>query len=205
MFWNLIKKKLNKKNFIQKLLEEEINLRNKGDFEGALKILDRIIYLDDKCSHALNNKAGLLTRKKQYNDAIPYLQKVIVLDPNDGKAYNNLAGCLFSTHHPDQAIPLYKKALEKGYNHEGLHYFLGFSLLACNQIHEALNEWELVMRTNPLYEPLLNDLTEMGVGMLVMNPYEEVNETTIKKIREKINNYTINVYYDDKCKFFTFR
>ena len=126
--------------------------------------------------------------QKLYTEALPVLERAVDLEPNNGQAINNLAYCYYSTGHPEKAIPLYRESLKKGYTHEGLHYNLGLALLASGQLDEALNEWELVLRRNPLFNPLVGQLYRFGQAVGAFAPGDEVDETMIGKIRRELKN-----------------
>lgn len=180
---------------LAELQAEEARLRHRGDYKGALRVLDQMISLDDRYSPVFNNKGGILLMQKRYTEALQVLERAVALKPNNGQALNNLAYCYYSTGHPEKAIPLYRESLKKGYTHEGVHYNLGLALLASGQLDEALNEWELVLRSNPLYNPLVSQLYQFGQAVGAVVPGDEVDETTIGKIRRGLRNCEIEIIH----------
>src|SRR5213592_1755019 len=64
---------------------------SRGDFDGAIADLDRVIELNGKEPVPYTVRGDLYAKKNQYSAAIKDVQKAIKLDPKNGNNYLSLA------------------------------------------------------------------------------------------------------------------
>ena len=180
---------------IPALQHEESNLRHRGDYDGALRILDAILVIDPSFSPALNNKAAILLMRKAFSDALPLLKKAVEVDPLNGQAFNNLGWALLKTGDAKQAAYSLDRALELGYTHEGVRYNLAVAYLSLAMVDKALDEWEKVLRANPLNIEVLKDVYRLAQAVGARTACQtDIDETTISEIRNNLKSLKITVF-----------
>jgi tetratricopeptide (TPR) repeat protein len=84
----------------------------KGDLDGAIADLDRVIELNGKEPVPYAVRGDFYAKKKQYGAAIKDVQKAIKLDPEDGDNYLSLARYQLFNRKPREAIAASLKALK---------------------------------------------------------------------------------------------
>ena len=179
---------------LEQLHQKEADLRARGDYGGALKILDQMIDLDNSYSAAFNNKGAILMMLGRYNEALPSLERAVNLDTDNAQAWNNCGYCHFRTGDPEGAIDYYRGARNRGYTHEGLNHNLGMALLAVGQTEEALTEWEIALRKNPLSQNTRAEIYRLAQAFGILTPgNEDLDETTVEEIRRRLADYEVIV------------
>lgn len=177
------------------LQQEEANHRRRGDYEGALGVLDRMLAIDPSFSPALNNKAAILMMRHAYREALPVLEKAVNADPKNGQAFNNLGLVLQKTGKAKRGAEALERALALGYTHEGVRYNLGLAYLDLGRIDEALDEWQKVLRANPLNRHVLRDVYKLAQAVGARLPGQtDIDETIIPRIRGKLKDYNLTVF-----------
>jgi tetratricopeptide (TPR) repeat protein len=177
------------------LQQEEIRLRRRGDYDGALRVLEKMLEIDSSFSPALNNKAAILMMRGAYREALPVLEKAAEADPTNGQAFNNLGLALQKTGDSQRAVQYLERALELGYTHEGVRYNLGLAYFCQGMIDKALVEWQKVLRANPLNMMVLRDMYKLAqaAGVRVAGQ-TDIDETIIPEIREKLMGCQLTVF-----------
>lgn len=94
-------------------LSDQANaLYDKGDYEEALKLYDKVIQKDPTYELAYANRGGALHGLDRYSEALTSLNKAIELNPQDVWAYNERGNVYSDTGDHERAIADYDKAIE---------------------------------------------------------------------------------------------
>jgi tetratricopeptide (TPR) repeat protein len=88
----------------------EENTRN-GDFEGALKFLQKALAVNPKNAKAHAYLGGILLNQGELEDAKKHLNRAIELNPKESVALFNLGNILASENRNDEALKSWKKAV----------------------------------------------------------------------------------------------
>lgn len=143
---------------LDELQREEADLRSRGDYDGALRVLERMLELEGSFSPALNNKAAILIARGRFADALPFCVRATEADPRNGVAWNNRGLCLHKVGRPEEARGHFIRAWEAGYRHEGVLYNAGLAQFACGELLAGLEAWRASLAVNPFQPTVLNDL-----------------------------------------------
>jgi tetratricopeptide (TPR) repeat protein len=171
---------MNEKKDLLSLLNKEAQMRDQGDFSGALRILDEAITLYPNHAEPFNNKGAILMMMHMYKEALPVLERSVTLNPRNGQAHNNLGWCYRMLGRPEEAVEEFEQAISNGYKHEGVYYNLGLVLLNLGRCQQGIDSFISALRINPMYGPVLNDLTKIG------RYYAGISEPTTIADAEKI-------------------
>jgi tetratricopeptide (TPR) repeat protein len=121
----------------------------KGQYEKAIDMFDRVVALRPSNFEAYNNRGNALNKVGRINEAISDYDKAIALHPSDFIAYNNRGNIFNSLGRINEAISDYDKAIALhpsdfiAYNNRGnIFNSLG-------RINEAIADYEKVIALNP--------------------------------------------------------
>lgn len=73
------------------LFQNGLDLRQRGDNEGALEWFDRILAIDDSLGSVWTNRANTLSDLKRWDEAHESYERAIACDPADAIAHFNFA------------------------------------------------------------------------------------------------------------------
>jgi serine/threonine protein kinase/Tfp pilus assembly protein PilF len=83
-----------------------------GEFEEAIKYLDRVLEMDRMSIRALNHIKWSYQSKEDYTRALEYSQRIIDLTPNDPYQYYSRGEIFLRMNEYTKSIEMYKKALK---------------------------------------------------------------------------------------------
>jgi tetratricopeptide (TPR) repeat protein len=147
---------------VDQLLIEEARLRGRGDYDGALRVLERVLQLDPSRTDAHNNAGAILYMHGRIAEAAEHFERAVALQPRNAQAWNNLGECYHRLGRNDDAISALEHAIDSGYRHEGAYYNLGRALLSAGRTEAAMDQFIIALRTNPTYVPVLQTLAMIG-------------------------------------------
>jgi Flp pilus assembly protein TadD len=147
---------------LDELQREEADLRSRGDYDGALEVLDRMLEWDASFSPALNNKAAILIARDRFDEALPLCVRSTEADPGNAVAWNNRGLCLHKLGRPEEARGHFTRACEAGYRHEGVLYNAGLAHFACGELLAGLESWRASLAVNPFQPTLLEYLATLA-------------------------------------------
>ncbi|MBQ1509792.1 MAG: tetratricopeptide repeat protein [Selenomonadaceae bacterium] len=91
---------------------EGLELRYKGDYDGAIRLYRESIALDPKYASPWNNMGCVYDDLGNYDKAIECCRKAIELDPKDASPWSNMGVAYDNLGNYDKAIECYRKAIE---------------------------------------------------------------------------------------------
>ena len=109
---------------IEKLINDAIILKQKGDLAKAENLLTRVIKIDPKNFIALNNIGSIYSAKNKPEEAKNFFLRAIYLKKNYGNAIFNLALANEETGNRQKAIKLYKEAVKNDPENLSFHHSL---------------------------------------------------------------------------------
>lgn len=130
-------------------IEEAENLRQLGDVEGSLTILDRLVKAHPKSARALNDKGICLRLLGQPARGAMELRKARKLAPESPEVLANLANCLRDQGEMDTAVKAYQKALQLRPDFAPVHGELGATYQAIGESQKAVACYEKSLGLNP--------------------------------------------------------
>jgi protein O-mannosyl-transferase len=96
-----------------------VELRRKGDADGALQEFQAALAINPHCYEALNDIGNMLADAGRLNEASRYFEQVIQYQPKASAGYGNLASVRFRQGDLVQAGALYQQAVELDpYDHD---------------------------------------------------------------------------------------
>jgi tetratricopeptide (TPR) repeat protein len=120
-----------------------------GDFEGAIRSLERAISLDPKVAEAHRTLGNIYFRQGKFPEAIAELRAELKANPADLKAMHTLAAVLELDGHPDEALPLLRAVLAAQPQHADARYLLGKVLVAQGSPEDAVRHLEAAIALSP--------------------------------------------------------
>ncbi len=116
-----------KKDEIERLLDRGNELAQKGDYDGAMAVYQKVLKVDEKNALAHNNLGIVYKRKGLYITAVEEFKAALDVLPNYFKAYNNLANVYFERAYYDEAVKYYNKCLAIKPNFADAHWNLALA------------------------------------------------------------------------------
>jgi tetratricopeptide (TPR) repeat protein len=147
---------------LEDLQAEEADLRSRGDYAGAFRVLDRMLAINPSFSPALNNKGGILLSLDRFDDAMPFFERATAADPTNGVAWNNLGLCLHILRRSEEALEKFRTARDVGYGHEGVLYNAGIAHLGLGDLAAGVESWRASLSVNPFQASLVDDLGKLA-------------------------------------------
>ncbi|MBS3923023.1 MAG: tetratricopeptide repeat protein [Nitrosarchaeum sp.] len=96
---------------IDNLHNKSTMLINNLQYDKALKILDKIISMDENNIQALSNKGAILLKLKNYDESIKYFDRVLKIKPNSVESLNNKGIALYELgNYSDSSLSFYESA-----------------------------------------------------------------------------------------------
>lgn len=92
-------------------------MRDKQDYQQALRCFDAALQLNERDAEIWRNKAIALYFMQRYEEALPYNSKAVELNPGDASNWNSQATILESLDRFDEALAAYQRALDIDAHH----------------------------------------------------------------------------------------
>ncbi|MES9991867.1 MAG: tetratricopeptide repeat protein [Candidatus Thiodiazotropha sp.] len=97
---------------VQKLLSEAQSFGRQNDYDAALRVVNKVIEIDDQCAEAYNLRGATLSAMEKWNLAIPEYNNAIEIDPKDWQHYAGRCNAYVQLRALDLALKDVDKALE---------------------------------------------------------------------------------------------
>jgi len=118
----------------------------KGDFFGAISIMQRAVALRPGDVTYLNSLGSALLESARYDEAIDVLRRATSLEPGYSSAWYNLGLAYARSMRPDEAVPALKRAVSGAVEFAGIaRVVLGDIYRAENRIDDAVAEYRAVL------------------------------------------------------------
>lgn len=125
----------------QFFLELGLSLADRGDFEGALAMMARVLQLDPEHAHALLNSGELLARLDRFDEAHAVFTRLVEVDTASGDGLFYLGQVEELRGNPGAASEAYQKALEIEATHADARQALAGLLLQAGQFERAAEQY----------------------------------------------------------------
>ncbi len=117
-----------------------------GQYEEALRAIDKALDLNPRNEVAWLNKGNALTRMGRLADALRCFNAAITVNPTYEVAWNNKGNALARLGHYDEALACYERALELDGDYRGAWMNKGYVLTKIGRYEEATACADRVMR-----------------------------------------------------------
>lgn len=127
-------------------------LAKTGDFQGAIRFVDKAIESDPRNVDSLNVKGWILLQEEKLDEATVWFEKVLEIDPKMTHSLYNKGIVLFQQGQMEQALVSFEKTLEIDPNYERAKTMKNLTIKQLEKPHE--------IKPNPISlikEPVWND------------------------------------------------
>ena len=131
---------------------------NKGNYEAAIKLIDKAITIDPTKAPYYNDCAQAYTALGNTENAINYYKKAITLNKNNIEAYNNIGNIFREIGEHEQAIIHLKKAIDLDSTFTEGHYNLALTYNENNDYKNAVFYYNKTIEINPNFFAAYNNL-----------------------------------------------
>lgn len=135
-----------------KLIDEGIQLHDKGNYEAAVKKYDAALSLDKDNFYALAEKANSLNSQSKFEEAIVVSRKCIEIHPDEKElnlVYVAYGNALDGLHKSEESVELYEEGISKFPEFYLLHFNKGITLISLKEYDQALLCFEQAAKYNP--------------------------------------------------------
>jgi tetratricopeptide (TPR) repeat protein len=151
-----------------KYTSKGVELKNLGNYTGAIEQYDKALAIDPKHVNALNNKGNVLFKLERYREAIEQYDKVLAIDPKHVNALNGKGNALNGLARYTEAIEYFDKALAIDPKYVKVLFNKGLALDKLERYTEAIEYYDKVLDINPKHVNALND---KGSSLLKLDNY----------------------------------
>jgi tetratricopeptide (TPR) repeat protein len=137
---------------VNKLIQQEIALEDKGDLTGAIEINRKISQLQPNNPRPLNVIAGLYGKLENFEAEIAWAQKAIALDPQFALAYINYGNAMASLGKFEEAKGAFNKAAELKPRDPIAFYSLGIVAEQQKRFDDAMSFYRKSVELDPRFE-----------------------------------------------------
>lgn len=141
-----------KEEKIRQLIEEGISYHDKGEYEKAIELYDKVLQLDKYNVLALAEKAMSLLELKKYNKAIKTCKTAIQKHPGDKTlkfVYVTYGTAYDEKNKPNRAIKIYNEGIQSFPDFYLLHFNKGITLTKIEKYEEAEKSFQKSVSLNP--------------------------------------------------------
>ena len=138
-------------------VEEAAERIRKGDLDGAISALGKVLEKSPDDSNALFYLGLSYAGRKMYAEAVGPLTRVTELSPRFPGAWFELGVCHRALGDPEKALAAYDRTLELDPANADSAYNSGLLLFEQNRIEEALARFESGLASKP-HDPELNEM-----------------------------------------------
>ncbi|MCD6586020.1 MAG: tetratricopeptide repeat protein, partial [Desulfobacteraceae bacterium] len=128
-------------------------LRLQERYEEAIGKLKKAIKLNPNYYHAFAAWGYCLQLQEQYEEAIGKFKKAIKINPKSDEAYWNWGDCLLGQGNYEEAIHLFEKYFPESKDNDVICSY-GRSLMGIERYDKALEQFELIIKSEPEYKKL---------------------------------------------------
>jgi len=131
---------------------------NKGNYEVAIKLIDKAIIIDPTKAHYYNDCAQAYTALNNTENAIDYYKKAIALNKDNIEAYNNIGNIFREIGEHGQAIIHLKKAIDLDSTFTEGHYNLALTYGKNKDYKNATFYYNKTIEIDPNFFAAYNNL-----------------------------------------------
>ena len=135
----------------QDYLENAMDFTITGDYENAIKQLDKAILANPKFTSAFTMRGDNKVHLKDYKGALQDYNRAIDIDPNDAEAYKSRGNVKVKILDFTGAISDFGIAIEKNSNDAEAYNFRGMAMAASGNYEAALKDYNNALELNPKY------------------------------------------------------
>jgi len=136
-----------------------VELRNKGDREGALNCFAQAAKLNPANDQALANIGVALADQNQLQDAVRFFEAAVRINPNDAVTHRSFAEVLRKLDRLDEATAQYEASLRLNPDSSETHAGLAAAFGAQNKFTQAEEHFRAAVRLDPT-----NAQAHLGLG-----------------------------------------
>ncbi len=130
----------------------------KGDYDVALKNLNKALELDPELADAHFNFGKLLQSQDKSEEAIEHYMDAIRIDPKMAEAYSNCGAAYYMIGKPEDAKKYLTLALQINPDYAEAHNNLGLILFENENFNEAVKHFTRAVQINPRHETAIKYL-----------------------------------------------
>ena len=132
-------------------LENAMDFTIAGDYENAIKQLDKAIAINPKFTSAFVMRGDVKSQMKDYKGAILDYNRAIEVDVNDPEAYKSRGNAKVKIQDLTGAINDFTLAIEKNSNDAEAYNYRGMAMAAGNNYEGAIKDYNNALELNPKY------------------------------------------------------
>lgn len=168
---------------VKDLIKKAHNFKEDGEFEEALKILEKLNEENPTSKEVKRNLIDTLfayggylndVYTLKYEKAKEIFERIINIEPDNYRAHYNLGIAFFNLENLKNAETSFKKALEIKPDYQYCFYNLGLVFEENSQFEEALESYEKALEINPKFIYALTARSEVR---------EKLDELKQKKVK----------------------
>jgi len=129
-----------KEQFLSEMLIESFECQQKGEYDKAISILNKMIEIEPANSDAHHYLGLSYMQQHNFNKAISEMELAIRLSPNLDNYYNNLGLTYWKTKQREKSIECFRKGYKLNENNRFIHFNLTQVLFDAGQIEQSLSE-----------------------------------------------------------------
>ncbi|CAD0004243.1 tetratricopeptide repeat protein [Flavobacterium salmonis] len=150
----------------EKLVDEGIELHDKGDYDGAIAKYSKALEIDKDNLLALTEKAMSLNTSGKYDESIQVAKHTISTHPKEdlSTVYVSYANSLDHLHKLDEALKIYDEGIKKFPDYHQLYFNKGVCYANSNKYGEAVDCLQKALLVNPNHAGSLN-----AIGIMEMS------------------------------------
>jgi tetratricopeptide (TPR) repeat protein len=204
------KKRIPKKNSINKLYEEANELKTSLDYSGAAQKYKDILYIDNTYVKAYLELGLIYYDRRNYNEAIEIYNEAIKNGIKNALIYHQLGHALFSAGKTDEAIQSFEEAIKIEPNQFMPYEGLGEVYSSKKEFNKAIKYYSEALNIDENKPGIYRDLAvsyikagepdkaiEIFQKAIKVNPgYADIYEETAKALKEKGKQKHIEIIYE---------
>lgn len=150
----------------EKLVDEGIELHDKGDYDGAIRKYNKALEVDKDNLLALSETALSLNTSGKYDEAIKISKQAISTHPNEdlSNVYVTYANSLDYLKKTDEALKIYDEGIRKFPDYYQLYFNKGICYANSTTPNEAIGYFQKALLVNPNHPGSLN-----AIGVMEMS------------------------------------
>ncbi len=151
------------------LIEEGIELFDRGDFEGALEKYDEALEIEENNLGAMSEKANTLVALGRYKEAVK-LCKFLIKESPDKRFdlrldYTTYGTALDLMGKGKKAVKIYNKGIKKFPGYYLLHYNKAIALSGLNKYEDAIEAFQASVKVNPIHASSHNGIARVSYSV----------------------------------------
>ncbi|KFF06020.1 tetratricopeptide repeat protein [Flavobacterium reichenbachii] len=182
----------------EKLVDEGVELHDKGDYTGAINKYDDALKLDKDNLLALTEKSLTLNASKNYEQGIAACKQAIAKHKNEGlkNVYVNYGNALDHLKKADEAVKIYDEGIALYPDYYQLYYNKGICLSGLGKDVAATDSFQKSFLINPNHGSSLNAIGVLETGnnripailafsrFLIVEPQTKRSQVVLEKLQK---------------------